>query len=48
MPLNKETKPNWRNPYGVIVKVLDCNYYVHLQILNFGKGMNSLIPTAMG
>ena len=46
-------------PCGVVAKVLDCNpivsefklqlyYYVHFQTNALGKGMNFLVPPAMG
>ena len=46
-------------PRGVMVKVMDCGivvsefklqlrYYVHFRANTLGKGMNTLIPLAMG
>ena len=48
-----------RCPRGVMVKAMDCGivvselelqsrYYVHFRANTFGKGMNPLIPPAMG
>ena len=49
-----------RSPHGIVVNEMDCNisvsefelqpyyYGIYFQINTFGKGINSLIPPAMG
>ena len=51
--LTCDRKPNiWGCPRGVMVKVMDSvlqsRYYVHFRANTLGKGMNPLIPPAMG
>ena len=47
------------SPYGIMAKVLDCSleisefklqlcYYIHFLTNTLGKGINPLIPLAMG
>ena len=55
----KAEKTITKCPRGVMVKAMDCGivvrefvlqsrYYVHFRANTLGKGMNSLIPLAMG
>ena len=59
MEFSVKPKKHGGGPHGVMVKAMDCGivvsefvlqsrYYVHFRANTLGKGMNPLIPPAMG